>query len=180
MERSKRTSIFQYRIRIKTTKKEKKMKIIHSAITDGLSGTAGTSTFMRSKSSKFSYRREWAQPARTEQNDKIGKIAKNIARQVDEINPLAITQLKEYAKKYKHIPHYGDKYKERAGNWFAVWTLFIYNFKKNINDLLDLENDSFKEYIEGSDVNSIKEACEFNLLPKVPGYEEMTNQFFTT
>lgn len=154
------------------------MKVIHSAITDGLSGTAGTSVFMRSRSSKFSYRREWAQPARTEQNDKIGKIAKNIAKQVDQMNPLAITQLKQYAKKYKDIPNFGDKYKERAGNWFAIWTLFLYNFEKNIRPGMDLENDDFTEYIEGSEVKSIKEACEFNILPKVDGWENLEEPFF--
>ncbi len=154
------------------------MKIIHSVITDGLSGTAGTSTFMRSRSSKFSYRREWAQPARTEQNDKIGKTAKNIAKQVDQMNPLGIENLKQYAKKYKDIPNYGDKYKERAGNWFAVWTLFLYNYQKNIDPQLDLENDNFAENIEGSEANSIKEACESNLLPKVDGWETMEEQFF--
>lgn len=155
------------------------MKIIHSAITDGLSGTAGTSTFMRSRSSKFSYRREWAQPARTQQNEKIGKAAKNIAIQVTEMNPLAITQLKEYAKKYRNIPHYGDKYKERAGNWFAIWTLFLYNFKNNIASQMDLENGSFAEYIQVSESNSIKEACETNMLPKVDGWETMEEQFFS-
>jgi len=80
------------------------MKIIHSAITDGLSGTAGTSTFMRSRSSKFSYRREWAQPARTQQNDDIGKTAKNIASYVEEMNPPAIEQLKQYAKSISIFP----------------------------------------------------------------------------
>ena len=155
------------------------MKIIHSAITDGLSGTAGTSTFMRSRSSKFSYRREWAQPARTQQNDDIGKTAKNIAKFVEEMNPLAITELKEYAKKYKHIPHYGDKYKERAGNWFAVWTLFLYNFMDSVEIQRELYDMNIKEEIEASEANSIKNACELNLLPKVDGYEEMEEPFFT-
>ncbi len=155
------------------------MKIIHSAITDGLSGTAGTSTFMRSRSSKFSYRREWAQPARTEQNDKIGKTAKNIASYVEEMNPMAITQLKEYAKKYKHIPQFGDRLRERAGNWFAVWTLFLYNFA----DIMELQQELYDidigSTIESSDANSIKNACELNLLPKVDGWETMEEPFFT-
>ena len=155
------------------------MKVIHSAITDGLSGTTGNSVLMRSRSAKFSYLRTWAQPARTEQNDKIGKIAKNIAKQVDQINPLAIEQLKGYAKKYKDIPNFGNRYKERAGNWFAIWTLFLYNFEKNIESQLDLENGSLAGTIEASDANSIKNACELNLLPKVDGYEEMEEPFFT-
>lgn len=155
------------------------MKIIHSAITDGLSGTAGTSTFMRSRSSKFSYRREWAQPARTQQNDDIGKTAKKIASFVEKMNPLAIQQLKEYAKKYKHIPQYGDRLRERAGNWFAVWTLFLYNYA----DMMAFPDELYEMNIEAeigqSDANSIKNACELNLLPKVDGWETMEEHFFT-
>ena len=154
------------------------MKIIHSAITDGLSGTAGTSTFMRSRSSKFSYRREWAQPARTQQNDDIGKTAKNIASHVEAMNPLAIDQLKEYAKKYKHIPHFGDRMKERAGNWFAVWTLFLYNFVDMMEVQQELYDMNIREAVEASDANSIKIACELNLLPKVDGWETMEEPFF--
>lgn len=156
------------------------MKIIHSAITDGLSGTAGTSTFMRSRSSKFSYRREWAQPAKTEQNDKIGKTAKNIAFYVEKMNPLAIQELKEYAKKYKHIPQYGDRLRERAGNWFAVWTLFLYNFVDKMEVQEELYAIDIEAEIGASDANSIKNACELNLLPKVDGWETLEEPFFTT
>ena len=156
------------------------MKVIHSAITDGLSGTAGTSVFMRSKNSKFSYRREWAQPAKTQQNDDIGKAAKNIGMQVKELNPLAIEDLKQYAKKYKDIPHYGDKYKERAGNWFAIWTMFLYKLAKQDNMESELREGSIRDVLNPSGITSVAEACEYGDLPKVPGYEEMTNQFFTT
>lgn len=156
------------------------MKVIHSAITDGLSGTTGNSVLMRSRSAKFSYLRTWAQPARTQQNDDIGKTAKNIAKFVEEMNPLAIEELKQYAKKYKHIPHYGDKYKERAGNWFAVWTLFIYNFAETMELQQELYDIDIGSTIEASDANSIKNACELNLLPKVDGWETLEEPFFTT
>jgi len=155
------------------------MKIIHSAITDGLSGTTGNSVLMRSRSSKFSYLRTWAQPARTEQNDIIGKTAKNIASYVETMNPPAIEQLKQYAKKYKHIPHFGDRMRERAGNWFAVWTLFLYNYMEKMEVQQELYNMNITAEIGQSDANSIKNACELNLLPKVPGYETMEEPFFT-
>lgn len=156
------------------------MKIIHSVITDGLSGTAGTSTFMRSRSSKFSYRREWAQPARTQQNDDIGQAAKNIGTQVKYINPLAIEDMKTYAKRYKDIPNFGDKYKERAGNWFAIWTMLLYKVAKTDGVEEVLRTGDIQNVLSPSGINSVAEACEAGDLPKVPGYEEMTSLFFTT
>lgn len=154
------------------------MKIIHSAITDGLSGTAGTSTFMRSRSSKFSYRREWAQPARTQQNDDIGQAAKNIAKQVQDINPLAIEDLKMYAKKYKDIPNFGNKYKERAGNWFAIWTMLLYKVAKQEDMEEELRTGTIKNVLNTGAIESVAIACELGDLPKVPGYEELDNDFF--
>ena len=154
------------------------MKIIHSAITDGLSGTAGTSTFMRSRSSKFSYRREWAQPARTIQNDHIGQAAKNIGMQVKEINPLAIEDLKQYAKKYKDIPYFGDKHKERASNWFAIWTMFLYKIAKTDGVESELRTGSIKSIMNSYGIGSVAMACALGDLPKVPGYEELDNEFY--
>ena len=154
------------------------MKVIHSAITDGLSGTAGTSVFMRSKNSKFSYRREWAQPAKTQQNDDIGQAAKNIGMQIKELNPLAISDLKMYAKKYRNIPHYGDKYKERAGNWFAIWTLLLYKLAKQDNMESELREGSIKNVLNPGGIVSVAVACELGDLPKVDGWEELDNDFF--
>ena len=156
------------------------MKVIHSAITDGLSGTTGNSVLMRSRSPKFSYLRTWAQPARTIQNDDIGKAAKNIGSQIIEMNQLAIKDLKDYAKKYKDIPYFGDKYKERAGNWFAVWTKIIYHAAYLDEEQDEMKNGSIKQLLGGKGIEDVATCCEMGILPKVPGYEEMTNLFFTT
>ncbi len=156
------------------------MKIIHSVITDGLSGTAGTSTFMRSRSSKFSYRREWAQPARTQQNDEIGEAAKNIGRTSVSLEPEGIEDLKKYAKKYKHIPNFGDKYKERAGNWFAILTLALYNIAKAEDDLSLVRTSSVKEILQIPECKNVSILIDSGFLPKVDGWELLTNDLYST
>ena len=156
------------------------MKVIHSAITDGLSGTTGNSVLMRSRSAKFSYLRTWAQPARTQQNDDIGQAAKNIGSQIEQINPFAIEDLKQYAKKYKDIPNFGDKYKERAGNWFAIWTMLLYKLAEADGLESELRTGNIKDIFTPSGINSVTEACEYGHLPKVPGYEQLDNELYIT
>lgn len=155
------------------------MKVIHSAITDGLSGTTGNSVLMRTRSPKFSYLRVWRQPARTEQNDYIGEVSKNLGSQVDIITPEGKEDLRLYAKKYKDIPYFGDKHKVRAGNWFAVWTLLIWNVAKEAGEEDNINGIEIKTLFSSHSIANVKNACDQGLLPKVDGYEEMTNDFFT-
>ena len=155
------------------------MKVIHSAITDGLSGTTGNSVLMKTRSSKFSYLRVWRQPARTEQNDYIGGVSKNLGSQVDTITREGKEDLRLYAKKYKDIPYFGERHKVRAGNWFAVWTLLIWNLAKKEGKEDQINETEIKSLFGSSGIANVKNACDEGLLPKVDGYEEMTNDFFT-
>lgn len=155
------------------------MKVIHSAITDGLSGKTGNSVLMKTRSPKFSYLRVWNQPARTEQNDFIGEVSKKIGQNTDEIMPGGLEDLKKYAKKYKQIPYFGDRYKVRAGNWFAVWTLLLWNTAKSENEIELLKEISPESLLTQNGITNIKTACDAGLLPRVEGYETMTNRFFT-
>lgn len=154
------------------------MKVIHSAITDGLSGTTGNSVLMKTRSSKFSYLRVWNQPARTQQNDDIGETSKNIGMQTATMSPLAIEDLKKYAKKYKEIPYFGDRHKVRAGNWFAVWTLLLWNIAKDKNKIDDIRTGEIHQFMEDNQVTGLDVAIQKGYLPKVDGWEELTNEFY--
>lgn len=155
------------------------MKVIHSAITDGLSGTTGNSVLMKTRSTKFSYLRVWNQPARTEQNDFIGEVSKNMSRNVYQLPEESIEDLKKYAKKYKDIPYFGDRHKIRAGNWFAVWTLLLWNAAKNEGTTEDLNSATPKDILNPAGVGTVADAVNMGYLPRVEGYESLTNPLYT-
>lgn len=150
------------------------MKIKHSVITDGLSGTSGTSVMMMSGNSKFSYRREWVQPRRTIQNTNIGNASRGISEWITSMDPEAISEMKDYASKYRHLPNYGHRMKNRADNWFSIWTKALYEMAEKAEKMEDLREGKIGNVLSSAGVLTLKDVIENNYLPRVDGYESYT------
>lgn len=159
---------------LRKPKKETKMaKISYATFVTGISGKSGNSVFFRSPSTAYGYLRNYVYPTLTATNTARGKEFANLTMQLKSMNPAALAEFKDYAKKFAKLPPVGSGgITARANNHVAVWILAVWNVKKANDPGVELDTITVNDLITLFECYDLASIINLGYLPAVDGYEE--------
>ena len=164
---------------LRTPKRREIMaKIKYASFVAGLSGKSGSSVFYRSSSPGFGYLRTFTYPKLTTVNELRGAEFKNLTEQLKFVASSALTELQEYASKYKNLPQVGEgELSTRANNYVAIWIMAIYNCAKDNSASLDVGTVTLSDLKTLFDFTSVESVVSHGWLPAVPGWGSLQADF---
>lgn len=159
---------------LRKPKKETKMaKISYATFVTGISGKSGNSVFFRSPSTAYGYLRNYVYPTLTATNTARGKEFANLTLQLKTMNPAAVADFKDYAKKFAKLPPVGSGgITARANNHVAVWILAVWNLKKATGAGVELDTITVADIYTLFEWFSLAAIITQGYLPAVEGWEE--------
>ena len=148
-------------------------KISYATFVTGISGKSGNSVFFRSPSTAYGYLRNYVYPTLTATNTARGKEFANLTMQLKSMNPAALAEFKDYAKKFAKLPPVGSGgITARANNHVAVWILAVWNVKKANDPGVELDTITVNDLITLFECYDLASIINLGYLPAVDGYEE--------
>lgn len=167
---------------IRSPKKGEKMaKVSYATFVTGISGKSGNSVFFRSPSTAYGYLRNYVYPTLTATNTARGKEFANLTLQLKSMNPAAIADFKDYAKKFAKLAPVGSGgITARANNHVAVWILAVWNLKKATGAGLELDTVTLADIYTLFEWFSLADIITKGFLPAVDGWEEYDAELLVT
>lgn len=148
------------------------MKVAFQNGITGFSGRAGDLIFCYNKLFQTVYARRNTYPARTQENERIGRITGHLYKL--QISEDYKEDMRLYLTRYNALR---ENHRQPLPNWSSLYLKLMYKMTKAMPEL-DLSTIT-RDQIHSLELPciSIKKAIEAGLLPKVLGWQRYTNLF---
>lgn len=142
-----------------------------------LSGTFDDITYAAHTKSGYTIARKWVIPRLTIQTVTIGASMVSIAAIWKEVSPDFLKNIKQYSTLYSRHRKDPSPWAKKDTCGYTIFVKLIWGLKRHLSGNLDIPSLTISDIRSSYRIiESISSSCQNRILPKVPGWENLTKR----